>query len=89
MGGCAPSYCRQVEKIVVIGYRFSDMDYELEMLLREMGSNDDGISNDVPIVLVNPPGESRNKLAKRLASIFVKSVVESYDSLSEFLMNNN
>ena len=86
--GCATDYCKQIKRIVVIGYRFSDMDYELEMLLREMVFRG-GIKDDVPIVVVNPPGDSRDALMKRLTSIFVKSGIEPYDSLDIFLDGNN
>jgi hypothetical protein len=62
----ASSKCKDVERIVVIGCRFSDMDYELDMMLRTM-VQDRVLEADLPITIVNPDPDV---VRRKFASIF-------------------
>ncbi len=79
----APSCCKNTKRIVVIGYRFSDVDYELEMLLRTMVQNKT-LKANTPITIVNPkPDMVRDKFA----SIFGQTNISHKNDLTEFLEN--
>ena len=77
----APSYCRDTERIVVIGYRFSDIDYELDMLLRTMIERGN-LKSTIPITIVNPHPEP---VKRKLSSIFRKSEISVTPDLDSFL----
>jgi hypothetical protein len=76
-----PSRCDGVEKIVVIGYRFSETDSELEMLFRTM-VKDKLLKRDTPITIVNPNPE---QVQIRLRSVFDRAPVTTVPSLDLFL----
>jgi len=70
-----------IERMVVIGYRFSEFDYETDMLLREMIHNQ-VTSPDVPIDIINPDARS---VASRFRSMYRKSPITLFDSLDSYL----
>ena len=76
-----PSRCEGVENIVVIGYRFSETDSELEMLFRTM-VKDKLLKRDTPITIVNPHPE---QVQVRLRSVFDRAPVTTVPSLDLFL----
>jgi len=65
------SSLENIDRLVVIGFRFAEQDPEVEMLLRNM-FQDGKIRPDVPIHVVNPSPE---KVKKRFNSIFRKSII--------------
>lgn len=72
-----------IDRLIVIGFRFAEQDPEVEMLLRTMVQHN-RISSDVPILIVNPRPK---KVKKRFSSIFNRSNIahESPNSFFESL----
>ncbi len=73
--------CKNVEKIVSIGFSFSPLDYELEMLLRSLVERH-ALSTKIPVTIVNPDGAGP---ASRFHSIFDKSKIIRVRSLASFV----
>lgn len=69
-----------LDRIVVIGFRFAEQDAEVEMLLREMFRRG-RIRSDISIHIVNPTPE---KVEERFKSIFVKSEITCESPISFF-----
>jgi hypothetical protein len=79
----APSFCTETDRVVVIGYSFSDLDYELDMVLRTMVEQGT-LDSEVPITIVNRRPES---VRRKFSSIFPKSHVSEISQLDVFLNN--
>jgi hypothetical protein len=79
----APSFCTETHRVVVIGYSFSDLDYELDMLLRTMVEQGT-LERDVPITIVN---RSPQRVTSKFSSIFPKSQISEILQFDSFLDN--
>jgi hypothetical protein len=73
--------CADIERIIVIGYRFSDVDFELEVLLRTM-VQDGTLRGDMPIIIVNP---NPQPVEAKFASIFNYDNISHEPNLTTFL----
>ncbi len=77
---------QSMKDIYVIGYRFSDIDYELEVLLRSIGGDRNRqLRDDAKVTIVNP---NPDPIGKRFSVIFSeKNIQKPFLSLDDFLAN--
>ena len=66
------SNIKNIEKIVSVGYSFSDADPQVKMLLREMKSHHSFVT-DVPIEIVTRTKEGYCSIKKRMKKVFPNS----------------